>query len=235
MDVAVIIEKDSVTEALGRPDLGRPVTSSKPRASFLSFPYEIREYIYTIAISDPQTFNTYNKNPPLHSMLLVNRQIHDEYAKIYYGSNIFHPRMRRETSDTSGLAEWRLRSSSMLSCIREVMIHFDNFFRSDIPDADHSTSDVRHWLAAGLAMAPNIEILHVVLFRTRRTMLLPYGSSAEMLIRDTEIRSILEAIPWIKDCCKALPNLLRVVLQWTQSAEMRLLAVSRKIWRVVNG
>jgi hypothetical protein len=48
--------------------------------TFLSLPFEIREHIYT-AISNTPTFNTYEQNPPLHSMLLVNRQIYDEYAK----------------------------------------------------------------------------------------------------------------------------------------------------------
>jgi hypothetical protein len=65
----------------------------------------------------------------------------------------------------------------MLNCIREVMIHFDIFFRSKIPDADRRTPSDVCWLAAGLAMAPNIEILHIVLFRTQPaviTMPLPY-------------------------------------------------------------
>jgi hypothetical protein len=199
------------------------MATSEPKATFLNLPYEIRVLIYTITISDPPTFNTYDQNPPLHSMLLVNRQIHDEYAKIYYGSNIFHLYMRRRTADdyrtpdTSGLAKWRSRSPSMLSCIREVMIHFDIFFRSKVPDADRSTpSDVR-WLAAGLAMALNIEILHIVLFCTQpavRTMPSLYLSSTGMFNDLTMTNHVLKAIPWIKDCCKAstLPNLLRVVL-----------------------
>src|ERR1700730_19471659 len=85
-------------------------TTSEPRATFLSIPYETRALIYTFSINDSPPFNPYDQNPPLHSMLLVNRQIHDEYVKIYYGSNIFHLYMRRRTADdhttpnTSGLA-----------------------------------------------------------------------------------------------------------------------------------
>ena len=118
------------------------------------------------------------------------------------------------TPDTSRLAEWRSRSPSMLSCIREVMIHFNIFFRSKIPGADRRTPSDVCWLAAGLAMAPNIEILHIVLFCTQPaviTMPLPYPRTLD---HDAVMYSVFKAIPWIKDCCKAgtLPNLLRIVL-----------------------
>ena len=66
-------------------------------------------------------------------------------------------------------------------------------------------------------MAPNIEILHIVLFCSQpaaRTMPPLYLTNMEMLNDLTVMKRVLKAIPWIKDCCKAstLPNLLRVVL-----------------------
>jgi hypothetical protein len=79
----------------------------------------------------------------------------------------------------------------MLSYIREVMIHFNIFFRSKIPGADRRTPSDVCWLAAGLAMAPNIEILHIVLFCTQpavRTMPLPYLRT-DVPNHDTVVRS----------------------------------------------
>jgi hypothetical protein len=94
------------------------------------------------------------------------------------------------------------------------MIHFNIFFRSKIPGADRRTPSDVCWLAVGLAMAPNIEILHIVLFCTQPaviTMPLPHPRTLD---HDAVMYSVFKAIPWIKDCCKAgtLPNLLRIVL-----------------------
>ena len=112
-----------------------------------------------------------------------------------------HLYMRRRIADdcrranTSGLAEWRLRSPLMLGYIPEVMIHFEVFLRTNIRDADYGTPSGMRRLAAGLAMAPNIEILHFVLFcnqHTAGTMPIPYLSSTAILTElsnDLDIRS----------------------------------------------
>jgi hypothetical protein len=94
---------------------------------------------------------------------------------------------------------------------------FEVSFRTNIRDADHGTPSGMRWLAAGLAMAPNIEILHFVLFCTRHTAgttPISYPSSTAILPYKTVMQGVINTIPWIKDCCEAstLPNLLRVVL-----------------------
>lgn len=199
------------------------MATTGPRAAFLSLPLEMRELIYALIISEGPNINTYDQNPPFHSMLLVNRQIHEEYAKIYYGSHIFHLHIPRrnandsKTPDPSGLGEWRSRSPLMLGCVREVMVHFDIFFHTIPPDAPRPATPNVSWLAAGLALAPNIEILHIVLFCTRsaiKSIPVPFLSKVNPLGEDTVKKRVLEVIPLIKDCCQAsvLPNLLRVVL-----------------------
>jgi hypothetical protein len=77
----------------------------------------------------------------------------------------------------------------MLSCIRKAMIHFDIFFRSKIPDADRRPpSDVR-WLAAGLAMSPNIEVLHIVLFCIK--MVVHQGYRSALGLRPRRVARVL--------------------------------------------
>jgi hypothetical protein len=119
------------------------MSTSKSKPSFLSLPFELREQIYHLTINnDDLTFNPYEHNPPLHSLLLTSPKISEEYSKIYYSNHIFHLHIRRGTdldhitTDTSGLLEWKTRPSTMRDSIREVMLHFDISFRSKIPEAD---------------------------------------------------------------------------------------------------
>ena len=200
------------------------ISKNMPRTTFLSLPYEVREIIYNYTLDDlPTIFNTYVRNPPLHSLLLANRQIHDEYAKIYYGNLIFHLQVRRTAAnddkrpDRSGLAQWRLRSPIMLGHIREVMLHFEASFRSLVPPADRDRPTHLRWLADGLAMAPNIEVMHIVFFcgqecfKNNRPILSEYPKTVD---REEVMQRVVDIIPWIKECCKPtiFPALMRLVL-----------------------
>jgi hypothetical protein len=195
--------------------LASMMATSKPKPSFLSLPYELREQIYELTVrNDDVAFNTYEHNPPLHSLLLTSRKISEEYSKFYYSNNIFHLHIRRGTDldhitpDTSGLSEWRTRSSRMRDSIREVMLHFDISFRSKIPDADRCEPTSLSWLAAGLKMAPNLEILHLVLFCSSQ----PFSftdSDDKMDLELPAFRSTttkpVELSPVNKRVCRVLP------------------------------